>query len=66
MAASLGYRETIRWEDIQNPYIPDGMATAFDNTATIQSAMAALLPQMSVSMADGQTASKEEQHPAEG
>lgn len=65
MSVTLGYGGTINWEDIQNPYIPSGMATAFDNTTTIQSAMAALLPQMLVSMANGQTASKEEQHQAE-
>jgi hypothetical protein len=62
MAAALGYKETISWEDIQNPYIPNGMATAFDNSTTIQSAMAALLPQMLSSMANAQTAPKEESH----
>lgn len=65
MAASLGYKETISWEDIQNPYIPNGMATAFDNSTTIQSAMAALLPQMLMSMANGQTAQKENAYPAD-
>ena len=52
MSVTLGYGGTINWEDIQNPYIPSGMATAFDNSTTIQSAMAALLPQMLSSMAD--------------
>ena len=62
MAASLGYKETISWEDIQNPYIPNGMATAFDNSTTIQSTMAALLPQVLLSMANAQTVPKEEPH----
>lgn len=66
MAASLGYKDTISWEDIQNPYIPNGMATAFDNSMTIQSAMAALLPQMLSSMANAQTAQKEDSLPADG
>ena len=60
MAVTLGYGETINWEDIQNSYIPNGMATAFDNNTTIQSAMAALLPHILLSMANGQTAPKEE------
>jgi hypothetical protein len=38
------------------------MATAFDNSTTIQSAMTALLPQMLSSMANAQTAPKEESH----
>lgn len=46
MAITLGYKETISWEDIQNPYIPAGMATAFDNGMIIQNSMAELLPQM--------------------
>ena len=62
MAASLGYKETISWEDIQNPYIPNGMATAFDNSTTIQSTMAALLPEMLLSMTNAQTVPKEEPH----
>ena len=58
MAATLGYKETISWEDIQNPYIPNGMATAFDNNTTINSTMAEILPQMLMSMVNSQPAPK--------
>lgn len=30
MACSLGYKNKITWETIQNPYIPDGLATQLD------------------------------------
>lgn len=60
MAITLGYKETISWEDIQNPYIPNGMATAFDNNMTINSTMAEILPQMLMSMANSQTVPKED------
>ncbi|MBR0040821.1 MAG: hypothetical protein IJP64_05525 [Oscillospiraceae bacterium] len=60
MAATLGYKETISWEDIQNPYIPYGMATAFDNNMTINSTMAEILPQMLMSMVNSQAAPKED------
>ena len=46
MAVKLGYKETISWEEIQNPYIPVGMATAYDNSMIIQNSMAALLPRI--------------------
>ena len=60
MAITLGYKETISWEDIQNPYIPYGMATAYDNNTTINSTMAEILPQMLMSMINSQTTPKEE------
>ncbi len=36
MAQSLGYREKITWETIQNPYIPKGMADAMQQQQVIQ------------------------------
>lgn len=36
MAQSLGYREKITWETIQNPYIPKGMADAMEQQQVIQ------------------------------
>ena len=63
MATVLGYKETISWEDIQNPYIPTGMATAFDNNMIIQNAMAELLSQMLLSTSNVQTAQKDASAP---
>lgn len=47
IASTLGYEGTINWDDIQNPYIPKGMASSFDNAMTIQDQMAVLLQRMS-------------------
>ena len=61
MASTLGYEGTINWDDIQNPYIPKGMASSFDNAMTIQDQMAVILQRMSASaaktesMQEGQT-----------
>lgn len=49
MASTLGYEGMINWDDIQNPYIPKGMASSFDNTITIQNQMAYLLQRMTES-----------------
>ena len=46
MAKVLGYKDSITWEDIQNPYLPTFMVNQEQNNATIQSAMATLLPQI--------------------
>ena len=43
MAMVLGYKDTIKWDDIQNPYIPVGMASSFNNNMIIQNSMATLL-----------------------
>lgn len=51
MASTLGYKGTINWDDIQNPYIPKGMASSFDNAMTIQDQMAVLLQRMSATAA---------------
>ena len=36
MARSLGYREQVTWETIQNPYIPKGMWDAMQQQQNIQ------------------------------
>ena len=51
MASTHGYKGTINWDDIQNPYIPKGMASSFDNAMTIQDQMAVLLQRMSATAA---------------
>ncbi len=56
MASVLGYKDTINWDDIQNPYIPRGMANSFDKAMTIQDSMAILLQNMSTTI---QTVQKE-------
>ena len=43
MAQDLGYKETITWEDIQNPYIPMVMAESINNNEIIQKGMAAIV-----------------------
>lgn len=61
MASTLGYDGTINWNDIQNPYIPRGMASSFDNAMTIQDQMAFLLQRMSVSAVEADKKQTEEQ-----
>ena len=46
MADALGYKGVVNWDDIQNPYIPRGMAVSFDNSFTIQSAIASIVKNM--------------------
>ena len=36
MAVSLGYKDKITWDTIQNPYIPKGMLDAVQQQQTIQ------------------------------
>lgn len=38
MAISLGYKDKITWETIQNPYIPKGMITQINNQTMKQQA----------------------------
>ena len=42
MAISLGYKDKITWETIQNPYIPKGMMDAMDQQQIIQNGQAEL------------------------
>lgn len=43
MAISLGYRDSITWEDIQNPYIPTGLIEEMNKNSYIQSGLAMIL-----------------------
>jgi hypothetical protein len=36
MANSLGYKDQVTWETIQNPYVPDWMLNAMQQQQTIQ------------------------------
>ena len=36
IANSLGYKNTITWEEIQNPYIPRGMVEQIENQKNMQ------------------------------
>ena len=42
MAISLGYKDKITWETIQNPYVPKGMMEAMDQQQIIQKGQAEL------------------------
>ena len=46
MANSLGYKNKVTWETIQNPYIPDGMIRQWKEQAKSQQAYNALLNTM--------------------
>ena len=39
MADVLGYKNNVTWEDIQNPYVPEGMVKAINNNEFIQGGM---------------------------
>lgn len=60
MAKVLGYERSINWNDIQNPYIPKGMADSFDNATAIQGQMALILQHMAASVPNGQAVPKED------
>ncbi len=60
MAETLGYNKTIAWDDIQNPYIPVGMASSFENNVIIQNSMATLLQQMLMTASSPQVTRQEE------
>lgn len=47
MANSLGYKDKITWEDIQNPYVPIGMINTMNNNEILQSGMASIVQTMS-------------------
>ena len=46
MAVSLGYKNKVTWETIQNPYIPDGMIRQWQEQAASQQAYNTLLNTM--------------------
>ncbi len=55
MVKVLGYEKTINWNDIQNPYIPKGMADSFDNATEIQREMLLLLRRIFTPASNEQT-----------
>ena len=57
MAKSLGYKDIITWESIQNPYIPKGMAELMEQQQAYQKNQSKLMEQMKNIM---QTSRKEE------
>ena len=46
MAKSLGYKDKVTWETIQNPYVPDGMIRQWQEQAKSQQAYNTLLNTM--------------------
>lgn len=46
MAKSLGYKDKVTWETIQNPYVPDGMIKQWQEQAKSQQAYNTLLNTM--------------------
>lgn len=50
MAEVLGYKNSVTWEEIQNPYVPNGMVTAIKNNEFIQGGMAMIVQNMASSM----------------
>jgi hypothetical protein len=50
MAEVLGYKNTVTWEEIQNPYVPNGMVTAINNNEFIQGGMAMIVQNMAASI----------------
>ena len=46
IAESLGYKDKITWETIQNPYVPDGMIKQWQEQAKSQQAYNTLLNSM--------------------
>lgn len=46
MAKSLGYKDKVTWETIQNPYVPDGMIRQWQEQAKSQQVYNTLLNTM--------------------
>ena len=59
MAKSLGYKDIITWESIQNPYIPKGMTELMEQQQTYQKNQSVIMEQMKNMM---QTKGKESKH----
>lgn len=59
MAKSLGYKDIITWESIQNPYIPRGMMELMAQQQTYQENQSVIMEQMKNMM---QTQGKENEH----
>lgn len=55
MAKNLGYKDTITWEDIRSPYVPQGMMDAIHNSAVINSSMANITQILDLNMTGDRT-----------
>jgi hypothetical protein len=69
MAKSLGYKDKVTWETIQNPYLPDGMLNAMQQQQTIQNGYeemakaAAAFSQLMHAIAASQNSQQQEDKP---
>ncbi len=66
MAEVLGYKNTVTWEEIQNPYVPNGMVTAINNNEFIQGGMAMIVQNMAASMSQASEQMKMQKNEAQG
>ena len=66
MAEVLGYKNTVTWEEIQNPYVPNGMVTAINNNEFIQGGMAMIVQNMASSMSQANDQMKTQKNEAQG
>lgn len=62
MANSLGYKDKVTWETIQNPYIPDGMIRQQQEQAASQQAYNNLLLNMQHMISKNNQAEKNDEH----
>jgi len=61
MAVSLGYKDKITWETIQNPYMPQGMINQINNQTMTQKAYSDLLFKINQNLPTAQTEKTEEE-----
>lgn len=66
MAEVLGYKNTVTWEEIQNPYVPNGMVTAINNNEFIQGGMAMIVQNMASSMSQANDQVKTQKNEVQG
>lgn len=62
MANSLGYKDKVTWETIQNPYIPDGMIRQQQEQAASQQAYNNLLQNMQHMISKNNKAKENNEH----
>lgn len=62
MANSLGYKDKVTWETIQNPYIPDGMIRQQQEQAASQQAYTNLLQNMQHMISKNNKAEENNEH----
>ena len=62
MANSLGYKDKVTWETIQNPYIPDGMIRQQQEQAASQQAYNNLLQNMQHMISKNNKAEENNEH----